>query len=87
MERSHRRRDVDEIVGIARSVLSHLDLEAVLEHVLDAARELTGAQYAAVGVLDASRTRLERFVTRGDRRGHAARDRPAAARGAACSAS
>ena len=32
---------------------------------LDVARELTGARYAAIGVLDASRERLERFVTAG----------------------
>jgi signal transduction histidine kinase len=33
--------------------------------VLDAARELTGARYAALGVLDESRRELERFLTRG----------------------
>jgi two-component system, NarL family, sensor histidine kinase DevS len=33
--------------------------------VLDAARELTGARYAAIGILAADRTTLERFLTRG----------------------
>jgi two-component system, NarL family, sensor histidine kinase DevS len=33
--------------------------------VLESARELTGARYAALGVLDSSRTELERFITVG----------------------
>jgi signal transduction histidine kinase len=37
----------------------------VLQRVLESARELTGAQYAALGVLDESRTALERFLTVG----------------------
>ena len=36
-------------------MLEELDLELVLERVLEAARELTGARYAALGVLDESR--------------------------------
>ena len=42
-----------------------LDVEAVLQRLLDTARELTGARYAALGVLDAERKQLERFVTSG----------------------
>jgi signal transduction histidine kinase len=53
------------VLAVARSVLGDLDVDVVLERVLDAARELTGARYAAVGVLDASRARLERFITVG----------------------
>ncbi|MGZ4278263.1 MAG: GAF domain-containing protein [Solirubrobacteraceae bacterium] len=53
------------VLSVARSVLSDLDLEAVLARVLDAARELTGARYAAMGVLDESRTALARFMTVG----------------------
>ena len=37
----------------------------VIDRVLQSARELTGARYAAVGVLDASRTELDRFITVG----------------------
>jgi len=37
----------------------------VLERVLEAARELTGARYAALGILDRSRGELERFTTAG----------------------
>jgi two-component system, NarL family, sensor histidine kinase DevS len=56
---------VDRVLQVARAVLSDLDLETVLEQVLRAARELTGASYAALGVLDRSRTELERFITSG----------------------
>ena len=45
--------------------MSEFDLEAVLERVLEAARDLTGARYAALGVLDESREELERFITVG----------------------
>jgi len=49
--------------GIALS--SELSLEAVLQKIVDAARKLTGARYAALGVLDPTGARLERFVTTG----------------------
>ncbi|MFP5362998.1 MAG: GAF domain-containing protein [Thermoleophilia bacterium] len=50
---------------MARGVLADLDLESVLERVLQAARELTGARFAALGMLDESRTELARFITAG----------------------
>jgi signal transduction histidine kinase len=50
------------LVEIGTSVLSNLDLESVLDSVVEAARELTGAEYAALGVLDRDRTELERFI-------------------------
>ncbi len=53
------------VLDIARSVLTELDLEVVLNRVLDSARELTGARYAALGVVGDSRTELERFLTIG----------------------
>src|SRR5438270_10374236 len=54
-----------EVLKVARGVLEQLDVEQVLERVLDAAAELTGARYAALGVLDESRSALARFLTRG----------------------
>ena len=54
-----------EVVHVARAVLEDLDLDTVLEHVLEAARTITGAQYAALGVLDGSRSELARFLTVG----------------------
>ncbi len=53
------------VLDLARGVLAELDLEVVLNRVLESARELTGARYAALGVLNASRTELERFLTIG----------------------
>src|SRR5262245_48582554 len=53
------------LIGLGRSMLVESELEPVLERVLDAAREVTGARYAALGVLDADRRGLERFVTAG----------------------
>lgn len=53
------------VLDVAESVLAELDVEVVLTRVLAAARELTAARYAAVGVLDESRTQLERFITSG----------------------
>ncbi|MGH2880495.1 MAG: sensor histidine kinase [Solirubrobacteraceae bacterium] len=53
------------VLDIARSVLGELDVEVVLNRVLESARELTGARYAALGVLSSSRTELERFLTLG----------------------
>src|SRR5581483_5786272 len=53
------------VLEVARSVLSELDLDVVLDRVLSAAQDLTGARYAAVGVLNEGRSELARFVTRG----------------------
>ena len=53
------------LLDVAGSVLGELDLEVVVDRVLESARELTGARYAALGVLDSSRTGLERFITAG----------------------
>jgi signal transduction histidine kinase len=55
------RRLVDS--GIA--LTSELSLEAVLQNIVEAAAALTGARYAALGVIDQGRTGLERFVVTG----------------------
>ncbi|HVD39367.1 MAG TPA: GAF domain-containing protein, partial [Solirubrobacterales bacterium] len=62
--------EVDEdrfrrLIDVGSSLLSELDLEAVLSSVVEAARELTGARYAALGVLDPERRELERFINVG----------------------
>jgi signal transduction histidine kinase len=49
--------------GIA--VSSELSLDGVLQKIVDAAAELTGARYAALGVIDRSGNQLERFLTTG----------------------
>ncbi len=53
------------LIEVGRSLVSQLDLETVLGRVLNAARDLTRARYAALGILDADRSRLERFITVG----------------------
>jgi signal transduction histidine kinase len=50
---------------VARAVMTELDLAAVLDRVLLAAREITGARYAALGILNEQRTELEQFLTSG----------------------
>ena len=49
--------------GIALS--SELSLEALLQRIVETAAELTGARYAALGVIDKSGQSLERFLTTG----------------------
>ena len=53
------------LIDVGSSLLSELDLEAVLRSVVEAAREVTGARYAALGVLDRERRELERFINVG----------------------
>jgi len=47
------------------AVTSELSLDALLKRLVEAAAELTGARYAALGVIDASGSELEQFVTHG----------------------
>lgn len=47
------------------AVSSELSLDALLHRILEAAAELTGARYAALGVIDASGSELEQFFTHG----------------------
>lgn len=56
---------LDRLAVVARELVSELDLDEVLERLLETARELTGAPLAALGVLNAQRDGLERFVERG----------------------
>jgi len=56
---------IRELLDVAQRVLAELDVEVVLNRVLTAARDLTGARYAALGILDPARAGLERFVTVG----------------------
>ena len=57
--------------GIALS--SELSLDALLQQLVETAAQLTGARYAALGVIDQTGTGLERFLTTGiDAETHAA---------------
>jgi signal transduction histidine kinase len=53
------------LLEVGRTLVSELDLQSVLTRVLETARELTGAHYAALGILDESKQELERFITVG----------------------
>ena len=53
------------LLDVGRSLVSELDLESLLQTVLEAARDLTSARYAALGVLNERRDGLERFLTLG----------------------
>ena len=53
------------LIALGNSVLEESEMELVFRRVIEAARELTGARYAALGVLDARRERLGRFLTSG----------------------
>jgi len=58
-------RRLRRLIAVGRTLVSQLDLETVLSEVLEVACELTGARYAALGILDDQRTGLERFLASG----------------------
>jgi signal transduction histidine kinase len=53
------------LISVGRALVQQLDLEALLTQIADVAREVTGARYSAIGVLDEVRAELERFLARG----------------------
>jgi signal transduction histidine kinase len=64
--------EADAVQGRLRALLdagvaitSELSLEGVLQHVAAVAAALTGARYAALGVIDERGVELERFITHG----------------------
>jgi signal transduction histidine kinase len=66
--------------GIALS--SELSLDALLQRLVETAADLTGARYAALGVIDESGRGLEKFLTTGiDPEAHAAIGDPPTGRG------
>src|SRR5215213_6639185 len=58
-------RQLRRLLNAVMSVGSDLDLPTVLERIVQAARDLVGARYAALGVLDPSGTYLSEFITVG----------------------
>jgi signal transduction histidine kinase len=53
------------LLEVGRTLVTELDVGRVLDRVLETAREITGARYAAVGILNERRTELEQFLTSG----------------------
>src|SRR5207302_1488113 len=62
------RLDLDRLrrlIEAGRSVVAERELEGVFGRLLDCARELTGARFAAIGILDEAREGLADFITAG----------------------
>ncbi len=53
------------LLDVGRALVSDLDMPAILQRVLEAAREITGARYAALGVLGDDRSELAQFLYSG----------------------
>jgi signal transduction histidine kinase len=56
---------LEQLLEVGRTIVSELDLETLLNRVVEAARDLTGAAYAALGILNEDKTGLERFLHSG----------------------
>ena len=53
------------LIETGLAINSELSLDGVLQQIVEAAALVTGAQYAALGVIDPTGTSLERFITHG----------------------
>ncbi len=56
---------VRRLLDVGRALTAELDTAVVLERLLEGARSITGARYAALGVLNDEKTELEQFLTSG----------------------
>jgi two-component system, NarL family, sensor histidine kinase DevS len=56
---------VRNLLEASRALTSELSLEVLLERIVQAAAQITGSRYAALGVIDRTGTQLERFITHG----------------------
>ena len=56
---------VVQLLDVGRAIVSELDLETLLRRVVEASRDLTGAAYAALGILNEDKSGLERFLHSG----------------------
>jgi GAF domain-containing protein len=54
-----------QLIALGPALVSELDLDVLLNRLLETACSITGAMYAAIGILDKERQELERFVTIG----------------------
>jgi signal transduction histidine kinase len=56
---------IRHLLDVGRALTKELDQRVVLNRVLETAREITGARYAALGILNEQRSELEQFLTLG----------------------
>lgn len=54
-----------QLIALGPALVAELDLDVLLDRLLGTACSVTGARYAAIGVLNKSRRELESFVTHG----------------------
>ena len=65
MSKSPNDEQLRRLLDVRRTLASESDYERLLERVLEEGRAITGARYAALGVVDEERVGLERFITSG----------------------
>ena len=65
MSESPNHEKLRRLLDVRRTLASESDYERLLERVLEEGRAITGARYAALGVLDEEEVELERFLTSG----------------------
>ena len=56
---------IRRLLDVGRALTRELDQRALLDRVLETAREITGARYAALGILNDQHSGLEQFLTLG----------------------
>jgi len=56
---------IRRLLDVGRALTKELDQRILLDRVLETAREITGARYAALGILNEEHTALEQFLTSG----------------------
>jgi signal transduction histidine kinase len=56
---------IRHLLDVGRALTKELDQRVLLDRVLETAREITGARYAALGILNEQRSELEQFLTLG----------------------
>jgi signal transduction histidine kinase len=56
---------IRRLLDVGRGLTTELDTEVVLDRVLETARDVTDARYAALGILNEQHTELEQFLTSG----------------------
>jgi signal transduction histidine kinase len=56
---------IRRLLDVGRSLTQELDEHVVLDRVLETAREITGARYAALGILNERHSGLDEFLTSG----------------------
>jgi two-component system, NarL family, sensor histidine kinase DevS len=65
MEPTSQESSIRRLLDVGRALTRELDQGALLDRILETAREITGARYAALGILNERHDGLERFLATG----------------------